>query len=264
MVDCLLQPSSKTTSIVNRSRYTFTKILPALYSQISHVLYTRCISGSHPFLSLLAFMETRQRQRVERLRQQTCHNFNQGIEKDLCLKKRPAGDNEDDKCILKLKHWCSICTCPGHGSNRCRDHIRDDSTPNPDNVTIQYVNPGRLQNGVSAPSVFAQSPPPLRDDSTPNPDNVTIQYVEHGRLQNGVSVPSIFAPSPPPYTAQAAIKRDYRRQRGDSRKFTIEWDHSELLSARYNQYRQKQRSPKTRDKKEVWPDDLEESFQIGT
>ena len=174
-------------------------------------------------------MEARQRRRVdtaqllERVRHQICPHFNQGLEKDQCLKNLDGTSRRE--CRFKLHHKCSICACPGHGAHRCRDHIRDDSTPNPDNVIVHHVVPENPQHEATTPSIFVASP-------------------SH-------------------HTAQAAIRRDYRKQHGPGRMFHIVWDHAELLSARYKQYRQKQRNTKIKDKKDVWPDDIEESFQTG-
>ncbi|KAL9097650.1 MAG: hypothetical protein Q9163_006322, partial [Psora crenata] len=102
----------------------------------------------------------------------------------------------------------------------------------------------------------------IRDDSNPSPENVIIHHVEPRNTQYGVSTAEVFASSPPHYSAQAAIKRDYRKHRAAGRTFHVVWNHSELLSPRYKQYRQKQRNPKTKNQKDVWPDHIEEAFQI--
>lgn len=171
-------------------------------------------------------MEARQRRRaenarlLERLRHRICPHFNQGQDKDVC--QRPPSK----RCQLDLQHICASCACPGHGSHRCRNDIRDDSSPNPDNVVIRHVDP--------RDPLYSQTKA------------------------------EVFVTSPADHTAQAAIRRDHRNQGGNAgRVFHVLWDHSEQMSARYKQYRQKSRDTKQKDKKDIWPDDIEEAFQIG-
>lgn len=63
--------------------------------------------------------------------------------------------------------------------------------------------------------------------------------------------------NPPYHTAQAAIRLTQKKDRRNI------WQRWELQSPRYLAYRRKARSKKAGTKEDVWPDDVEEAFQIG-
>ncbi len=64
--------------------------------------------------------------------------------------------------------------------------------------------------------------------------------------------------NPPYHTAQAAIRLTQKKDRRNI------WQRWELQSPRYLAYRRKARLKKAGAKEDVWPDDVEEAFEIGT
>ena len=123
-----------------------------------------------------------------------------------------------------LHHICSTCQLPGHGAYLCQSSILQATSGNANVTPLE-------------PSLF---------------DN---KFKSDSRYETKSA--SAFV-NPPYHTAQAAIRLTQKKDRR-----TI-WQRWELQSPRYQAYRRKARSKKAGTKEDVWPDDVEEAFQIGT
>lgn len=126
--------------------------------------------------------------------------------------------------VCNLLHICSTCQQPGHGAHSCQAGILRASSGNAGLTPLE-------------PSIF---------DSKYNSDS-----------RYGVSKPASTYTDPPYHTAQAAIRLTQKKDRRNV------WQRWELQSPRYMAYRRKARSKKTGSKEDVWPDEVEEAFQIG-
>ena len=126
--------------------------------------------------------------------------------------------------VCNLHHICSICEQSGHGAHFC-----------------QAAN---LRHGSRTAS------------STPSETGV---FDSRSRATNHYAVkpPHLF-PNPPYHTAQAAIRVAQKKERRNI------WQRWELNSHRYQAYRRKARSKKPGSREDVWPDHVEEAFQIGS
>lgn len=132
--------------------------------------------------------------------------------------------NRGNECrVCNLYHICSTCSQEGHGAYNCNDGILRVSSGN---AGLSLLDQGVLE-------------PKLRVDQ---------QYPS--------TVPSAFV-KPQSHTAQAAIRLSQKKER---RNLWVRW---ETTSERYKVYRRKARSKKPGSKEDVWPDDVEEAFQIG-
>ena len=125
--------------------------------------------------------------------------------------------------VCNLHHICSACKQPGHGANACQTGIS----------RLDSGQPGSLSS-----------------------DSLTFETELRSHNGHGSKVPPIQV-NHPYHTAQAAIRVAQKKDRR-----TI-WQRWELQSPRYLAYRRKARSKKPGTKEDVWPDHVEEAFQIG-
>ena len=126
--------------------------------------------------------------------------------------------------VCNLAHICSTCQQPGHGAHTCQAGILRVSSGN---ASLTPLETGIFDNK-------------FRSDSRYDSKSVST-YI-----------------NPPYHTAQAAIRVQQKKERRNI------WERWELRSPRYLAYRRKARSKKPGSKEDVWPDDVEEAFQIGT
>ena len=129
--------------------------------------------------------------------------------------------------ICNLPHLCSTCGQQGHGAHLCTSRSLRVTSGN--SAGLPRPPPGDLDVKTRS-GHHANRPPPL-DLSTNHP------Y----------------------HTAQAHIPRVVQRR---ERRSNI-WKRWELTSPRYLMYRRKARAKKSGTKEDVWPDHVEEAFQIG-
>ena len=125
--------------------------------------------------------------------------------------------------VRDIHHICSLCQRSGHRAHLCQSAVLRATSGN---VSLTPLDPSIFDNK-------------FRNDS---------------RYE---SKPSSTFANPPYHTAQAAIRLTQKKERRNI------WQRWELQSPRYLAYRRKARSKKAGSKEDVWPDDVEEAFQIG-
>lgn len=126
--------------------------------------------------------------------------------------------------VCSLHHICSICEHAGHGAHSC--------------------NLGVLRGSCSNASELP---------------TVTDGLAFKARSQHAYNRPPPLILKHPHHTAQAHIRVAQKKDRRSDI-----WQRWELQSPRYLAYRHKARTKKSGTKEDVWPDHVEEAFQIGT
>ena len=128
------------------------------------------------------------------------------------------------ECRIRNRHSvCSTYLRPEHGAYLCQSAVLRATSGN---VNLTPLDPSIFDTKFRSDSHYESKPP------------------------------ATFV-SPPYHTAQAAIRLTQKKERRNI------WQRWELQSPRYLAYRRKARSKKAGSKEDVWPDDVEEAFQIG-
>jgi len=145
------------------------------------------------------------------------------------LQTCPNFNNDIDCRVCDLQHACSTCFEADHGSHACKKGIL-------------RISSGHVGSSRSVTS-FVDSKVDLHGHFAPKSSTTLMRGPDH--------------------SAHVALKLDQRKSRRgfDPRNKLPLYYRAELLSPRYNKYREKCRSKGS--KEQPWPDNLEEAFQRG-